>query len=50
MKTEIVHHLDSTYPNGISKTVKTTTLFGLVIRQKTYHYPNLEFYEVELRF
>lgn len=50
MKTQIIHHLDNTYPNGISKTVKTTRLFGIVIWEKTYHYPKLQSYEVELRF
>ena len=50
MKTEIIHHLDNNFPNGISKTEKITKLFGIVLWRKTYHYPKLEYYEVELRF
>jgi len=50
MNTEIMHHLDDSFPGRISKTVKTTKLFGIVICQRTYHYPKLAFYEVELRF
>ena len=38
MKTTIVHYLDSKYPKGIAKTVKTTTFFGIVVRKKTYEY------------
>ena len=50
MKKEIIHHLDSTFPSGISKTEKKYKLFGVVIYRKIYYYPKIGNYEVELRF
>lgn len=50
MKKEVLHHLDTTYPMGISKTEKIYKLFGLVVYRKVYHYPKLSYYEIELRF
>lgn len=50
MKIEVNHHLNADYPNGVEKTVKTWKLFGIVIKQKTYHYPKLNSYEVVSSF
>lgn len=46
MKIEIKHTLNAEYATGIESTTKTWKLFGIVVWQKTHHYPKLQFFEI----
>lgn len=46
MKIETKHYLNSDYPRGIERTIKTWKLFGILVKKKIYYYPKLEMYDI----
>lgn len=50
IKVEITHKLDIAYPTGIELTQKTWRLFGVVVWQKTHHYPKVKDFEILFDF
>ena len=50
LKKEVTHILDNAFVGGISKTVKTISMFGVIVFTKTFNYPDLEDYHVQVNF